>query len=488
MKKHLWAILAPVLLSIYPTLVLYQVNSDLLEIGDLFSLVIPLTIFAIMIYSAIFLWRGGDVSRVSNAVLILLIVFFLYGPTFDFLWDLDLFTVDHRTLLPVMVLLGVYVALLFIRLRERQSRFIQQGARVILGSLVVLNLLMIAPVEMEKHRAARALSLALEKNPSQPLPPTSAREPDIYYLVIDEAAGFDVIREFWKDNRVDQYENHFENQGFFIASQSRSSSTSTLYEMASRLNFQYSDKDKDNRLGLMEDISQNKVMQLLKERGYTTIVFDQARGPHAYPSKTPIVADYNFEYDAESSKYEGQRLSEFSKMVFNLTMLRPSLEAEDTYDPVILEHRDKILFAFDRIANLDDIPSPKIVYAHLLVTHVPFLFKEDGRLNEMAAFHDWDYYLGNYFFMQQKIQELVDHLLSDADPDNLPVIIIQSDHGARNIPYESGTLENYPEKNKTHILNIFFLPDVDYSSLKDDMDPVETFPLLFKLYFGESLP
>lgn len=486
MRKQFWTLLTPVLLSVYPALFLYQVNSDLLEIDDLLPLVLAFTMFAVILYGVVFLWKGGDPNRVSNAVLILLIGFFLYGPIFGFLRFMDLFTVEHRTLIPVMIVLSLYAALFILGLGEKQNRLIQQGARAILGGLVLLNLMMVAPVEIEKYQAALAWSAALEENISQPHLYTSAREPDIYYLVIDEAAGFDVIREYWKDERVNQYEEYYRDQGFFIASQSRSSSVYSLYEMASRLNFQYSEKDKDNRLGLMEEISQNKVMQSLRERGYTTIVFDQAKGPLAYPSKTPIVADYSFGDESTSEQYEGQRLNEFSKMVFELTMLRPLLEAEDTYDPMILAHRDNVLSAFDRIANLDDIPSPKFVYAHLLVTHMPFLFKEDGRLNEMDAFHDWNYYLDNYFFMQNKLQEVVDHLLSDADPESLPVIIIQSDHGIRNIPYGSGTLENYPEKYKTHILNLFFLPDVDYSSLKDDMDPVETFPLLFEFYFGDS--
>jgi hypothetical protein len=489
MKKQFLALLTAVLLSVYPAIFLYQVNSDLLEIGDLLPLVLAFTVFAAVLYGVVFKWKGGDPNSASNAVLILLIVFFLYGAIFSFLRSLDLFTIEHRTLLPVMIVLGSYAALFIHRLGETPNRLLQQGARAILVGLVLLNILMVVPVEIEKLRAARAWSTAIEENLSQSHLRTSSRKPDIYYLVIDEAAGFDVIREYWEDDRVNQYEEYFRDRGFFIASRSRSSSLNTLYEMASRLNFRYSEKDKDDRLGLMEEISQNKVMRNLRERGYTTIVFDQTRSPLAYPSKTPIVADYSFSDEAASDQYEGQRLNEFSKMVLELTMLRPLLEAEDTYDPMILAHRDNVLFAFDRIANLDDIPSPKFVYAHLLVTHVPFLFKEDGSLNEIEAFHDWNYYLDNYLFTQHKLQELAERLLSDADPDNLPVIIIESDHGARNIPtYVSGTLENYPEEYKSRILNVFFLPGFDYSSLKDDMDPVETFPLVFERYFGESFP
>jgi hypothetical protein len=238
----------------------------------------------------------------------------------------------------------------------------------------------------------------------------------------------------------------------------------------------------------MDEISQNEVMERLKDRGYTTIVFDQTRSQLAYPAKTPIVADYDFSQEPGPSQYGEEGISAFAKVVFKLTMLRPWLESEDGYPPEILEYRDNVLFAFNRIASLDDIPSPKFVYAHLFITHVPFLYEEDGSLNEPLAFHDWNTYLGNYLFAMNLLQSLVDRLLSNADPENLPVIIIQSDHGARNILYNRGTLENYPERYKTDILNMYYLPGVDAFLLKEDIDPVETFPLLFELYFGVSFP
>ena len=141
MKKLFLAIAAPGLLSIYPALFLYQVNSDLLEIGDLVSLLIPLGLFAVIIYCGVYSLKGGNVHRASNATLILLIFFFVYGPAFGFLRTLDLFTVEHRTLLPMMVVLGIYAALLMLRLGERSSRFIQRGALAILGGLVIINIL-----------------------------------------------------------------------------------------------------------------------------------------------------------------------------------------------------------------------------------------------------------------------------------------------------------------------------------------------------------
>ena len=119
------------------------------------------------------------------------------------------------------------------------------------------------------------------------------------------------------------------------------------------------------------------------------------------------------------------------------------------------------------------------------------VFDESGHANDTKYIYNWDYYLGSYVFATKKTQELIDKLLLSSDPGNHPIIIIQSDHGARNMAAEdpdSVILPDYPDDYKYYILNALLLPGSDYSQLKDDLAPINTFPLVLNMYFGEHLP
>jgi len=73
----------------------------------------------------------------------------------------------------------------------------------------------------------------------------------------------------------------------------------------------------------------------------------------------------------------------------------------------------------------------------------------------------------------------------------MPIIILQSDHGARNRDAKtnfSAVLSNYPEEDAYDIMNALYLPGYDYSTLTQDIKPVNTFPIILNHYFGENIP
>jgi hypothetical protein len=85
---------------------------------------------------------------------------------------------------------------------------------------------------------------------------------------------------------------------------------------------------------------------------------------------------------------------------------------------------------------------------------------------------------------------MVDKILQQYDPQNPPVIILQSDHGARNHlnrNEDSMILPNYPEKYKTLILYALYLPGYDTSSLPQDISPTATFPIVLDYLFDVKI-
>jgi len=488
MRPFLRHLPVPVLIAAYPTFFLYQVNAAILAPS---SILLPLAvciIFAILVYGLWFAGNGRRAIVASNATVGFLASFLLYGSIYEGLLKADALPADHYRLLPVVLLLGLYAGLLLAKLRLPVALKVQQALCVILGGLILYNLAGVAVVEYRKSASApRARPIATGTSEAR----AGDSAPDIYYIILDEFAGFNVVREYWHYDQIDRFETYLKDKGFFVASASRSRTASTMHEVAARLNYQYPEGGRDSVYysGL---IAHNEVMKKLSGLGYTTVVFDGAGGAFAFPGKIPIAADYTFEYVPEATDSAGIEVDEFARLVFDRTMLRVLTDAnQGAYAPMVSRFKENILYTFERVADLTEVPSPKFVYAHIMLPHMPFVFDESGRLNDTKYLYNWNYYLGSYVFATRKTQELIDKLLRSSDPGNPPIIIIQSDHGARNMATEdpdSVTLADYPDDDKYEILNAFLLPGLDTSLLAEDFAPINTFPLIFNTYFGDELP
>ena len=488
MRPFLRHLPVPVLIAAYPIFFLYQVNAAILAPR---SILLPLAVciaIAALVYILWFAANGQRAVEASNAAVGFLASFLLYGSIYEGLLHADVLPADHHRLLPVLLLLGLYAGLLLAKLRLPMALRLQQVLGVIVGGLILYNLAGVVAVEYRKSVSAPGVRQVVTGSPDTRV---SNSTPDIYYIILDEFASFHVVREYWHYDQINRFETYLKDKGFFVASTSRSRTASTMKEVATRLNYQYPERNHDSVYysGL---IAHNEVMQYLSSLGYTTVVFDGAGGAFAFPGKIPIEADYTFEYVPASTDSTGIEVDEFAKMVFDRTMLRVLTDAnQGAYAPMVSRFKDNILYTFEKVADLADVPSPKFVFAHIMLPHMPFVFDESGRLNDTRYLYNWNYYLGSYVFATRKTQELIDKLLRSSDPGNPPIIIIQSDHGARNMAAEdpdSVTLPDYPDDYKYEILNALLLPGLDTSLLAEDFAPINTFPLIFNTYFGDELP
>jgi hypothetical protein len=116
------------------------------------------------------------------------------------------------------------------------------------------------------------------------------------------------------------------------------------------------------------------------------------------------------------------------------------------------------------------------------------MFTREGDI-EFGHFTDWNYYLDNYVYSINVAQEMINNILLASDSATPPVIVLQSDHGARmESNVESIFLPNYPEEYKTLIMNALYIPGYDYSTLPEDLDPINTFPIIFNYLFDTNIP
>ena len=315
--------------------------------------------------------------------------------------------------------------------------------------------------------------------------------PDIYYIILDKYSRADVLEEIFDfDNSA--FINYLSNKNFYVATQSKANYHLTPLSLASSLNMEYinylaeeAGEDSDNWHPLYEMIKNNKVMQFLETKGYTSIHFETGW----YPTAKNPYADINIEFKS---------LTEFSRMLYENTILAPIGNRFDFLNYRVEQYK-RILYEFDELAKIPDIKEPTFVFAHIIVPHDPYVFDKNG--NFVSAIEEQRKgkkisYIEQLKFVNKKTEELINAILSKSEIP--PIIILQSDEGTypKKFRQELGAFDwnkatDLEFKQKMSILNAYYLPNADKNILKPDMTPVNNFRMLFNLYFGtdfELLP
>lgn len=481
-------VLLPLLFAVFPPLFHYGNNAAILLLPSLIRLLMFYGALAVALYIIFLIFNRWRSTQSANAAFVFLVFFNVYGVVYDYLQRPDIVQVEQYTFLPFFVLLAVYASWLITRIKDVHSNRVWNNVALILGTLIIFNIIKAIPAEIKKGEKTTA---SAPFTPDANLSAADQGYPDIYFIIFDEFAGLEAMREYWHNQDVDQFSQFLKSRGFFVAEQSHGSSIDTLNLMATRLNYQPYSMDVSGAQKIWFDaIADNRVMRYLKSQGYTTVVFSEIQ--FAYQSAPSIKADYSFNYVSSDATNLGVLFDEFGIMIADNTMLRVFSRLYKLNDPAIAQHRNMILFTTAKIGDLNEVPSPKFVHVHLMLPHMPFMFDENGNLNDPMFYQNWDYYLGHYKYATSIAEKMVDNILAQSDPARPPpIIIFQSDHGARNIKTgspNSAILENYPEEYKTNILFALYMPGYDTSTIPQDVNPINTFPIIFNYLFNANIP
>ncbi len=481
-------VVLPILLAIIPSLYHYSNNVENLILSSLMRMIVFNSVLAIIVYLLFLVFSKFNSFKAANAACVFLVHFNIYGLLYRSLLRWDVIRVEHFTLLPLILVLILYIIFFLSKINDSVLVSFWKHLLLIVVVLVLFNIITIVPAEASRWRSS-SLSVSRE---TQNRGLSVKNSPDIYFIILDEFSGFQAMKEYWKYDGVDEFSDFLTDRGFFIAGASRGSGKDTLREVATRLNYQTYPFE-TSKTTYFNEIANNQVMSYLESLGYTTVVFDERK--LAYPSTHSIHADYVYEYGSPAitqieEVVNGFYLDEFGELVINNTMFHFVAHKFKKNNPQPNHHRDMIYFTVENINN-EQVPSPKFVYVHLLLPHLPFMFDRNGDLLDEAHFTNWNYYIETYIFTIDITEQMIDNILKNSDPTNPPVIIIQSDHGIRNeSSYTEGVtfLTDYPEEFKTLILNAMHIPGFDYSTFPQDMDPINNFPLVFYYLFDEEIP
>ena len=150
-------------------------------------------------------------------------------------------------------------------------------------------------------------------------------------------------------------------------------------------------------------------------------------------------------------------------------------------DP-LADHRDRILFVFDQLARAPLLPSPKLVFVHIISPHPPIVFKADGEFISLGEFETtiqsdvtgqkaFAAYGAQVTYLNSRLLESVDAIKAGS---STPPNIIQGDHGWADRDHE----------DKMSILNAYHLPGGVAERLYPTITPVNSFRIVFEEYFG----
>jgi len=481
MKEYLKGLSLPLLVAAYPILFLYGHNVANLSLG---SLVMPMgfSLLAAALAYSLFYFFQRKADSASLSAVVFLLFYYLYGTIYRLLVKPDKFPVYHFILLPLVIVLACYAGYFIARIKPAALAVAQKVFLFLSLFLVAYNVVIILPVEIQSILSRVDPTPVAGATPAAKVK-TSQKYPDIYYVIFDEYERFDVMRNYFHDTEVDQFDTFLKQNHFFVVTNSRTPTINTQTEMSSRLNLQQYNEKSDVNVTLAA-INNNKVMQVVKSYGYTTAALDMA-----FPK---ITADYRINYDPQ--QVAGMAVDEFRQAFLGDTMFNAFIGYFQDTDLSEARQRDLIFYTLNQTADLSSLKSPKFVYTHVLLPHMPFIFDKNGNLLPPQDNYDWHYYMGQHQYASKLAEDLITKLLANADPANPPVIIIQSDHGARNMIRKTkdnilmdGYLENYPIDYAYDNFNAMYLPGVDPATLSDKMPPIDTMVLVLNHYLNAGV-
>jgi hypothetical protein len=313
-------------------------------------------------------------------------------------------------------------------------------------------------------------------------PPANA--PDIYLVLLDAYPGADVLStEFAFDNGP--FLGEMSQLGFDVADSSRSNYNLTALTLASMFNGQHindlvpnpPEKTADQAHELIRLINEGEMLQVTRDKGYEII---------SLPSPIGYVTLF-----AADRIVGGPQMTEFEFALTEQDVVR-RIAPEARQGFFLEQHRQRIRWTFDALQQLPTETSaqPRLVFAHLLLPHVPIAFGASGEsvmvdgcawtacpAGQTLSEHLREAYVAQVTYTNELVTTTAQAIIDRSQRP--PVIVFFSDHGTRLTPSEPDLV--------FHNLTVSYTPGQP-GLLPSNATPVTLLPRLFNAYLGTDVP
>ena len=468
----------PVLFAIFPVFLIISTNINEVIFTDATASL--LMVIAITVTSWFFLNLFLK-NKMKSSLLISfgLILFFSYGHVTSIASqtsiDVSSLPFSHSTyLIPLYLLILILGIIFLIRIKKNLTDF-----TTITNIIAIILIVMLLPnVILYTFESKNSETPDIPLNYNIASVPELKDRPNIYYIILDEYAGNDVLKKIYNYDNSD-FLSELHKRGFYVPSNSHSNYVTSPTSIISSLNMEYINNIPFNPTmdGTNKLFNNNQIMRILKSLNYTVVNLSLEYG---YPE----IADYDL---CKSSLY----VNSFHTLLSETTLWNPfSKLFVDGGDP----QRDNIKCKFSELSNLHkSFDSPFFVFAHLLLPHPPYLFGPNGESVTLeflsigaGSWKDKSGYVNQVQFTNKKVLETIDHILQESD--TLPIIILQGDHGTPTLLGGGGlswkNINDDSIRERMSIFNAYYFPNSDSESLYDTITPVNSFRIVLNNYLN----
>ena len=489
--------LHPFLIFLYSIFTLYAENILEVSISVIWR---PLIILSLIVAVLLILFYGLTKHwQKSGLILSLLLILFLsYGHVYGFLKDNlnlrdavlgSIYIFRHPFLSTLWVSLGFVGMILIVRLKDvRQLTLFVNSMSMIMLLFPAYNVGLYLYREQVYGTKEDVQSTSLHL-------PDDGLAPDIYFIVLDAYGRKDILEEtFGLDNSA--FLQELQALGFYIVECSQANYARTRLSVTSTLNMDYVQtilteaETSDLNAQLRPHMSENQVRLMLEEIGYKTVTFENG---------FPWLKWKNATYFLQKGSRDAVQLqlattmTPFEELFLKTTMVRAPIDLRLANNSVSSEasHRESVLYALETLPEIPKISGPKLVYAHFILPHPPFIFGANGEeiflgadaneKNDSSLYSDETMRVA---YRDQTIDTnklMIPILRSIIEESRVPpIIVLESDHG----PTGYGG-----PKNRIANLMAYYFPGKDVDSLVyPSITPVNSFRLVFNTYFGTNYP
>ena len=494
----------PILVAIFPILIIYSQNVGRVDIEELILPVILLVIFSIALYYGIKIILKNP-FKASIIVTLVLIFLFSYGHVYYLLNDVSIDGFDigrNRYLIPAFtIILGI--SLFFIIKSNRifdNATSIMNVISIVFLIVAISNIGFVAAENANCENCENQEIFYEGKDFTKFFEPhtfsiSDEQElPDVYYLILDEYARSDALEEYHNFNNQ-EFVQYLEKKGFDVADNSFTNYPMSVQAIPATMNMNYINfladeigADVRNYEPLIgKDFglySNNMVIKNFKDMDYKIITFNTF-ALTLYENK---LADKVF-CDREKALLGNKLLDALARTSIFGYYVERWAEAE---------LRQVTLCAFDEFGNAGKVfDEPVFVWAHIMLPHPPWIFGPNGEeitpgkpllITDNPEFRDagWQpklQYTQQVEFANKKTIEVIEKIL---EHNQNSIIIVQGDHGtAWDLNWKDPGRDDAWQRLRN--FNAMYFPDeFKRDSLYEDRTLVNTFRIVFNEYFGSE--
>jgi len=467
-KTELYQHLTPVFIAIFPILSLAFENIIYVQFSSIIrSLLISMAaayIFYLMIFLVIRNWHKAG-------ILASLAIFFLlsYGNAYIFIEDRFGDSIKHRYLLVIFLLAFVLIGILVIFKLKNPGN---TNTAIFFGGLVIVSYLLFS-IGWNEVKQRRAGYISDEKTSENATVSESEKLPDIYLIILDGHTRSDVLKTVYDYDNSD-FINELESMGFWVADCAQANYPGTNLSFSSLFEMDYLHNIFDNFNDLvLPPMNRTASIKILADSNYKIVKFDNYVMNH-FDVKEDIL------FSRDDAIFGS--INEFEAIVVDTSILRILIDMEgffpDTWvrpfkDDIYLTHYRDSVFVLDKLPDIKKIEEPLFVYAHLLVTHDPFVFLPDGSYGSSKQGEKVDY-RNAVEFIDTTLPEILNEIINESEEP--PVIIVMGDHGAT---IKTGIIED-----RMSILFALYLQGEKPEERSSYFSPVNAFRIIFNHLFN----